>query len=199
MAAHTTEQFDTVVLGGGQAGLATGYHLKRQGASFVILDGSDQVGDSWRGRWPSLRLYTPARYDALPGMAFPARGSSFQARTRWRTTSRRMRPGSSCRFAAVSTSMGSPRARIATWLRRARGDSRPITSSSRPGSCRTRSSPTSPRSSIRRSPSSTRVTTEARLSCRRAPSSWSAPRIQAATSLSRSPASTTRCSGSRSG
>ena len=77
MTAHTTEQFDTVVLGGGQAGLATGYHLKRQGASFVILDGSDQVGDSWRRRWPSLRLYTPARYDALPGMAFPARGSSF--------------------------------------------------------------------------------------------------------------------------
>ena len=64
--------FETVVIGGGQAGLATGYHLARRGLPFVILDAHDRIGDSWRQRWDSLRLFTPARYDALPGMSFPA-------------------------------------------------------------------------------------------------------------------------------
>jgi putative flavoprotein involved in K+ transport len=72
MSTQSAEQFDTVIVGGGQAGLAMGYHLRRQGRSFVILDAGDRVGDSWRERWPSLRLYSPARYDRLPGMAFPA-------------------------------------------------------------------------------------------------------------------------------
>ncbi len=77
MGTQSAEQFETVVIGGGQAGLAAGYHLERRGATFVILDAYEHVGDAWRGRWPSLRLYTPARYDALPGMAFPGRGSRF--------------------------------------------------------------------------------------------------------------------------
>ena len=67
-----TQRYDTVVIGGGQAGLSVGYHLKKQGRSFVILDASRQVGDSWRGRWDSLRLYSPAFRDGLPGMPFPA-------------------------------------------------------------------------------------------------------------------------------
>jgi putative flavoprotein involved in K+ transport len=66
------ERHETVVIGGGQAGLATGYHLQKRGRSFVILDASDRVGDSWRKRWPTLRLYSPARFDGLPGMKFPA-------------------------------------------------------------------------------------------------------------------------------
>ena len=53
--AAQTERFDTVVVGGGQAGLATGYHLAQQGASYVVLDAGSRVGDSWRKRWPSLR------------------------------------------------------------------------------------------------------------------------------------------------
>ena len=57
----------TVIVGGGQAGLAVGYHLARRGQPFAILDGSDRVGDSWRSRWDSLRLFTPARFDGLPG------------------------------------------------------------------------------------------------------------------------------------
>jgi putative flavoprotein involved in K+ transport len=65
-------RYDTVVVGAGQAGLAVGYHLRRQGRSFVVLDGGDRVGDSWRRRWDSLRLYSPAFRDALPGMDFPA-------------------------------------------------------------------------------------------------------------------------------
>ena len=66
------EQFQTVIIGGGQAGLAAGYYLKREGQRFVILDAGERVGDSWRGRWPSLRLYSPAQLDGLPGMDFPA-------------------------------------------------------------------------------------------------------------------------------
>jgi putative flavoprotein involved in K+ transport len=66
------ERYDTVVVGGGQAGLAAGWHLARLGRSFVILDAGARVGDPWRGRWDSLRLYTPARYSGLPGWPFPA-------------------------------------------------------------------------------------------------------------------------------
>jgi putative flavoprotein involved in K+ transport len=76
MATQLADQFETVIIGGGQAGLAAGYHLARQGERFVILDAGARVGDSWRERWPSLRLYSPARYDGLPGMAFPAPRSS---------------------------------------------------------------------------------------------------------------------------
>jgi putative flavoprotein involved in K+ transport len=66
------ERFDTVIVGGGQAGLAIGWHLARLGRSFVILDAGARVGDPWRGRWDSLRLFTPARYSGLPGWPFPA-------------------------------------------------------------------------------------------------------------------------------
>src|SRR5919106_500959 len=72
-----TELFDTIIIGGGQAGLATGYHLKRRGLPFVILDAQERVGDAWRTRWDSLRLFTPARYDNLPGLPFPAPAWSF--------------------------------------------------------------------------------------------------------------------------
>jgi putative flavoprotein involved in K+ transport len=65
------EHVQTVVIGGGQAGLSVGFHLRRQGLPFVILDASARVGDSWRKRWDSLRLFTPARYDGLDGMPFP--------------------------------------------------------------------------------------------------------------------------------
>lgn len=68
----TDESYTTVVVGGGQAGLAAGFFLSQQGQNFVILDGHKNVGDSWRRRWDSLRLFTPAKYDALPGLPFPA-------------------------------------------------------------------------------------------------------------------------------
>jgi putative flavoprotein involved in K+ transport len=67
-----TERFETVIVGGGQAGLAVGYHLTQRGRPCVILDANDRIGDSWRKRWPSLRLYSPALADGLPGMRFPA-------------------------------------------------------------------------------------------------------------------------------
>ncbi len=66
------ERFETIVIGGGQAGLSVGYHLTRRDMPFVILDANERVGDPWRNRWDSLRLFTPARYDGLDGMPFPA-------------------------------------------------------------------------------------------------------------------------------
>ena len=65
------QQLGTVVIGGSQAGLAVGYYLKQRGLPFVILDENGRVGAAWRKRWDSLHLFTPARYDGLPGMAFP--------------------------------------------------------------------------------------------------------------------------------
>jgi putative flavoprotein involved in K+ transport len=70
-------RYETVIIGGGQAGLAVGYYLQRRGRTFLILDANERIGDSWRKRWPTLRLYSPARLDGLPGMAFPAPRSSF--------------------------------------------------------------------------------------------------------------------------
>jgi putative flavoprotein involved in K+ transport len=77
MASPSVERFETVVIGAGQAGLSTGYHLARLGRPFVILEARTRIGDVWRERWDSLRLFTPARYDGLDGMAFPAPGHSF--------------------------------------------------------------------------------------------------------------------------
>jgi putative flavoprotein involved in K+ transport len=71
------ETFDTIVIGAGQAGLAVGYHLARLGREFVILDENERVGDAWRKRWDSLRLFTPAGYADLPGMPFDAPKWSF--------------------------------------------------------------------------------------------------------------------------
>ena len=68
---------ETVIVGGGQAGLATSYHLARRGREHVVLDAGARVGDGWRRRWPSLRLYSAARMDGLPGMRFPAPGHTF--------------------------------------------------------------------------------------------------------------------------
>jgi putative flavoprotein involved in K+ transport len=82
---HTTtttpvEQHETVVIGGGQAGLAVGYFLAKLGRPFVILDANPRVGGSWRGHWESMRLFTPARRDGLPGMRFPAPRHAFPSR-----------------------------------------------------------------------------------------------------------------------
>jgi putative flavoprotein involved in K+ transport len=71
------ERVGTLVIGAGQAGLAVGYELARRRRPFLIVDGADRIGDGWRRRWSSLRLFTPARYDALPGMPFPAPPDAF--------------------------------------------------------------------------------------------------------------------------
>ena len=71
------ERAETIVIGGGQAGLSVGYHLSRRGLPFLILEANQRIGDSWRSRWDSLRLFTPARFDGLAGMPFPAPAHAF--------------------------------------------------------------------------------------------------------------------------
>ena len=66
------QRLQTIVIGGGQAGLSVGYHLSQRGIQFMILEANPRGGESWRRRWDSLRLFTPARYDGLAGMPFPA-------------------------------------------------------------------------------------------------------------------------------
>ena len=72
MDGRSTQQVDTIVIGAGQAGLSAGYHLAKRRLPFAILDADARIGDHWRDRWDSLKLYSPARYDSLPGMRFPA-------------------------------------------------------------------------------------------------------------------------------
>jgi putative flavoprotein involved in K+ transport len=69
-----------VVVGAGQAGLAAGYHLAQRGLRFVIVDSASELGHSWRVRWDSLRLFTPAQYDGLPGMPFPAAADTYPSK-----------------------------------------------------------------------------------------------------------------------
>ncbi len=74
---YANVRVNTVVIGGGQTGLSVGYHLSRLGVPFLILDASRRVGDAWRHRWDSLRLFTPARHAGLDGLPFPAEPFSF--------------------------------------------------------------------------------------------------------------------------
>ncbi len=80
MSVRKQERVETVIIGGGQAGLSVGYHLAQRGLPFVILEANQRIGDSWRQRWDSLRLFTPARFDGIPGMPFPAPAHDFPAK-----------------------------------------------------------------------------------------------------------------------
>jgi putative flavoprotein involved in K+ transport len=71
------EVLDVVVVGGSQAGLAMAWHLAERGLRFVVLEAGPELGNTWRNRWDSLKLFTPAQYDALPGMAFPAPADTY--------------------------------------------------------------------------------------------------------------------------
>ena len=79
-----------IVVGGGQAGLAIGYLLAQQDRQFTILEAADTPAAAWRARWDSLRLFTPVRYDSLPGRTFPGAADTYQVATRSSPTSRTM-------------------------------------------------------------------------------------------------------------
>jgi putative flavoprotein involved in K+ transport len=72
-----TFYWDAVIIGSGQAGLVTGYYLKKMNKHFIILDKNNRIGDSWRKRWDSLKLFTPVQHDGLPGLSFPGSRGSF--------------------------------------------------------------------------------------------------------------------------
>jgi putative flavoprotein involved in K+ transport len=74
---NTPERIETVVIGAGQAGLATGYYLAKRGRQFAILDSCQRLGDNWRCHWDSLRLYSPAKVSSLPGLPIPGPPMSY--------------------------------------------------------------------------------------------------------------------------
>ena len=74
---ESTEHTDVLIIGAGQSGLALGYHLQRRGRQALLVDRNDRIGGSWRARWDSLKLYSPANRDGLPGLPFPAGRASY--------------------------------------------------------------------------------------------------------------------------
>src|SRR3954454_6177065 len=76
----SSRRFEVVVIGAGQAGLAIGYFLAEQRRRFMILDGAPTIGAAWRARWDSLTLFTPRRYDGLPGLEFPGDADGYPTR-----------------------------------------------------------------------------------------------------------------------
>ncbi len=129
---RTSERVQVVVIGGGQAGLSVGYCLAQRGLSFVILEANQRVGDSWRKRWDSLRLFTPARYDGLIGLPFPGAALQLSDEGRDGRLPRGLRRAfRACPSAPASRSIAcGVTARGTSWTP-ATGGSRPITSSSR--------------------------------------------------------------------
>jgi putative flavoprotein involved in K+ transport len=77
---QSSDDVEVAVIGAGQAGLAMGYFLRHQGRRFVILERADSIGSAWRERWESLRLFTPRRYSALPGLPFPGDPNGYPTR-----------------------------------------------------------------------------------------------------------------------
>jgi putative flavoprotein involved in K+ transport len=72
--------YDVVVIGGGQAGLATGYYLRRSGLAFVILDAEPAPGGAWQHTWDSLALFSPAQWSSLPGVFMPGGNHTYPGR-----------------------------------------------------------------------------------------------------------------------
>ena len=101
------DHLDVLVIGAGQAGLAVAAELRRHDLRYLVVDAASEIGHTWRSRWDSLRLFSPAQHDALPGMAFPAPAPPLSRA--------RVRSGSSSRVfaSAWSRSQSSPSMR---WL-----------------------------------------------------------------------------------
>jgi putative flavoprotein involved in K+ transport len=77
MTTGSARQLDVLIIGGGQAGLAMGHQLSHRGVQFQIVDSEPELGSAWRSRWDSLKLFTPGRYDNLPGLPFPAEADTY--------------------------------------------------------------------------------------------------------------------------
>ena len=92
----SSQALDVIVVGAGQAGLAVAYHLSRQNAHYLVLDAGDEIGQAWRNRWDSLRLFTPAQYNGLPGLPFPALDGVYPTKDTVATTCATTPPASTC-------------------------------------------------------------------------------------------------------
>lgn len=99
-----TERTAAIVIGGGQAGLATSYYLAQDGVRHIVLEAAPRIGQSWRSRWDSLRLFTPARFDGLPGMPFPTGDGEFPAKDEMAPISTPMPAGFTCPFGRAAES-----------------------------------------------------------------------------------------------
>jgi cation diffusion facilitator CzcD-associated flavoprotein CzcO len=95
---------DVIVIGAGQAGLCLAWHLAQRGRRFLVVDAAAELGHTWRSRWDSLRLFSPAQYDSLPGMEFPRPTTPTRPRTRSLTTSPRTPLASHSRFSSAPQS-----------------------------------------------------------------------------------------------
>ena len=73
----SVEHVETLIIGAGQAGLATAHHLQLSNRPFLVVEANERVGDGWRRQWDTLRLYSPAKYDGIHGLPFPAPKWSF--------------------------------------------------------------------------------------------------------------------------
>ena len=191
---ENTQQIDTIVIGAGQAGLSAGYHLAKRGLPFAILDADARIGDHWRDRWDTLRLYSPARYDSLPGMRFPAPSSHWP-------TGREMGDYLEAYAATVPPARqerDARRSRRADRRRLRRVDRGRRAPRCAPGHRRDRAVPAAERPGLRHRPRPVdRADALARVpqpgpAARRAPSSSSACRIPVRTSRSRPPRRATR-------
>ena len=110
------DRYDVVVVGGGQAGLALGYFLARDGRRFTILEAADAPAAAWRKRWDSLKLFTPVRYDSLPGLAFPGDPDSYPGRDEVVEYLRATRSTSTCPCSSTARSSRSAAATTgASW------------------------------------------------------------------------------------
>ena len=170
----------TIVIGGSQAGLAVGYHLRRRGLPFVIVDENKRVGDAWRNRWDTLRLFTPARYSGLPGMPFPGPTSAYPTKDET----------ANCQFEPESRSVGSRQQAITSKRSAARRCCRPTMSSSQPAPITIPEFRPLPAGSTGQSSSSTPAITATAPNCEKGESSWWAQGIQVRRSPWTSPAIT---------
>jgi len=110
------DRYDVIVVGGGQAGLALGYFLARDGRRFKILEAADVPAAAWRKRWDSLKLFTPVRYDSLPELPFPGDPDSYPGRDEVVVTWRATRSTSTCPCSSIARSSRSgPATMPASW------------------------------------------------------------------------------------
>ena len=179
--AMDTQHIETLIIGAGQAGLSTGYHLQRRGRPFAHRRHEARVGDNWRRHWDTLRLFTPAEYDGLPGLPFPAPAGTARTRTRSATSWNGTRCASTFRCVPAPGWNASRRGRTAGTSRRsATRRSAATTWSSPPApSDARRTCPPSPPSSTPRSGSCTPASTGGPPSSNPGRSWWSAPRTPA--------------------